>query len=230
MDDIPLHANVSMSMSMSKRGFSPCCPDASRPWQALSAPSLGPRHESPDLLKKFQPAPRLRPLMSSGSMKRIPDKYAWVSPGLHTHTNIWLRFPPQPHYISFKVPRKEAPLQVPLWSSCIEKDAPSPESSLHVSQSVQKRTPPLQVPLTESLQRKMLHLQSPLYIPFKVPRKGAPLQVPFMEPLHKERLFHLQSPLCISFKAPRKEIPPLWVSLMEPLHRERCSVSRALFT
>jgi hypothetical protein len=102
----------------------------------------------------------------------------------------------------------------------------------------------------------MFHLQSPLYISFKVPRQGTSSRFPYAEkdiafpepslPIFQRpqkrntppgslygaptprKMLHFQSPLYLSFKVPRKETP-LQVLLMEPLHRKRCSNSRALF-
>jgi hypothetical protein len=122
-------------------GSSPYGPDARRPWQAHCAPSLGPSHESPLFLKEFQIALRLRPLTSSGSKKRIPDRYAWVSPRLHTHTNTGWGFLPSP---------------VTYLSKSAENNLPS------------------RFPYGAPASRKMLHLQSPLYISLKVPRKDPP--------------------------------------------------------
>jgi hypothetical protein len=51
-----------------------------------------------------------------------------------------LGLPAPPRYLS--KPPKKAPPQVPQWSPCIDKGAPSPEPSLPVSQSPQKRTRP----------------------------------------------------------------------------------------
>jgi hypothetical protein len=61
-----------VALSMSECGSSPHGPVARRPTHALCAPSLGPSHQSPVLLKKFQIALRLRPLTSSGSKKKDP--------------------------------------------------------------------------------------------------------------------------------------------------------------
>jgi hypothetical protein len=61
--------------------------------QALCAPSLGPSHEGPDLLKKFQFTLRLRPLIFSGSKNRIPDTRVSECWQGFTLTQTWATFP-----------------------------------------------------------------------------------------------------------------------------------------
>jgi hypothetical protein len=159
---------------------------------------------------------------------------------LHTHANTRAEVC-SPAPLSSKVPRKEAPPQVPLWSSCIEKDAPSPEPSRHVSQSPQKRNPPSRFPLQSpyiqthapSSERSLLVSESPqsralfTYLS-KPPTKKPPPGSPYGAPAYRKML-HLQNPLCITRKVPRK-VTPFQVPLTEPLHKERCSISRAFLT
>jgi hypothetical protein len=81
-----------------------------------------------------------------------------------------------PPYVTLKVPRKESPpSRFPLWSPYIEKDAQSPEPSLHISQGPQSRAlftylskspvkkHPLQVPLTELLHRERCSISRALF-------------------------------------------------------------------
>jgi hypothetical protein len=113
-----------------------------------------------------------------------------------------------PHYISLRVSRKEAPLsRFPLRSPYLEKDAPSPEPSLHIFKAPGKESS-LQVSLTESLRtERCSRLQSPLYISFKVLRKGAPLQVLFSEP-HRNRRSVPRTFLYLSLEVPGERTPP----------------------
>jgi hypothetical protein len=72
---------------MSKCGSNPHGPVARRPSQALCAPSLGPSHKSPVLLKKFQIALRLRSLTFSGSKKKDPRQICLsVAKASHSHS------------------------------------------------------------------------------------------------------------------------------------------------
>jgi hypothetical protein len=78
--------------------------------QALCAPCSVLNYRSPVPLPKFQMAPILSFLISSGSKKKEP-RYVWVTPRPHTHTKCGLRFPPQYH-ISYRWGYYSAPLHI----------------------------------------------------------------------------------------------------------------------
>jgi hypothetical protein len=146
-----------------------------------------------------------------------------VSPGLHTHAHTRAEVS-SPAPLSFKVPspKKEAPSQVPLWSSCIENGAPSAQPSLHISQSPQKRNPPSRCPLQSPYIEEDAPSPEPSLRNSQSPQKRTPppFQVPLTEPLHRGRCSisralstyfsrsPVQSPLYISLKVRRKEPPP----------------------
>jgi hypothetical protein len=202
------------ALNMNKCGSSPYGPDARRPFLA------GPLTRS----KSREPCPKEVPhcpQIPTSNVLRVHEKGSQINmpecrQGFTLTQTHGLRFPPQPRYICFKVPRKEAPLQVPLRSSCIEKDDPSPEHSLRISQSRQKRTPPpSRIPLHSPYIEKDAPSPEHSLLISQSPQKRTPpplFHVPLTEPLHKERLFHRPSPLCISFNAPQKETPPPPVS------------------
>ena len=54
---------------------------------------------SPVALLKFQMAPRLILLMSSGSKKKSPDTHVWVKPKHHTHKECGQRSSSAPHLL-----------------------------------------------------------------------------------------------------------------------------------
>jgi hypothetical protein len=69
-------------------------------WQALCAPLLGPSHECPALLKKFQIAPRLRPLISSGSREKDPRQICVsAARASHSHKTQAEVSSPAPHFL-----------------------------------------------------------------------------------------------------------------------------------
>jgi hypothetical protein len=77
----------------------------------------------------------------------------------------------------------------------------------YLSKSPKKVKLPLQVPLTEPhTHRKMLHLQSPLYIYSKFPEKKPP-QVPFSEP-HRNTRSVTRTLLYLSLAVPGERAPP----------------------
>jgi hypothetical protein len=143
----------------------------------LCVPFLGPSHESPVLLKKFHFAPRLRPLMSLGSIKKesqinMPECHQ----GFTLMQTQGLRFSPQPRYLSKSPPRPK------------------------------KREAPLRSPYGAPAWRKILHHQTPFYMSLKVPRKETPLQAPLTERLHR-RKFSISRALFTYIKIPKKEAP-----------------------
>jgi hypothetical protein len=85
---------------MSKCGSSPHGPFAHRHSQALCAPSLGPSHKSPVLLKKFQMALKLRSRTFSGSRKKDPKQICLsVAKASHSRSTWAEVSSPAPHFL-----------------------------------------------------------------------------------------------------------------------------------
>jgi hypothetical protein len=89
-------------------------------------------------------------------------------------------------YLS-KSPEKKPPSRFPLWSPYIEKDAPSPEPSLHIFQNSQERSP-FQVPLSQPHRNRCSIPRTFLYLPLEVPTERAPAPGSLSGPLRREML------------------------------------------
>jgi hypothetical protein len=120
---------------------------------------------------------------------------------------------PEPSLHIFKVPRKEAPLQVPF-SEPHRNRCSVPRTLLYLSLAVpgERTPPPSRFPLRAPMERDAHH-QGLLYIPLKIPNKGTSLQAPLetlQREMHITRAFytcHLYSPV---------KDPPFQVPLSEP--------------
>jgi hypothetical protein len=111
--------------------------------------------------KSWEPCPSKEvphcPQTQTSNVLRVHKKGSQINmPECHQGSHSCKRkgwgFLPSP--VIFQSPQgQEAPCQVPLWSCCMEKGAPSPEPSLPVTQKSPEMKPLLQVPLTEPLHR-----------------------------------------------------------------------------
>jgi hypothetical protein len=141
---------------------------------------------SPAPLHIFQ-SPQKRSFLPGSPTKLLQRERCSISTGLST-------------YLS-KSPGKKPPSRFPLRSPYIQKGAPHPEPSLHISRSSQKRNPhPSRFPL------RSLYIEKGLP---NFPEKEPPSRFPSQSPIETDAPFPEPSSTCLS-KTPVKK-PPLQV-------------------
>jgi len=136
---------------------------------------------SPVPLPKFQMAPRLKFLMSSGSKKGIQIYYPFLSKVLASESPpgsplgpLWRKMPVSRAFLTItsRFPSKEAPPQRPSALNLFREKYSTPRASIiHLSKSPVDE-PPSRFPNRARMERDA-HLQSLFYLSSRVPSKGA---------------------------------------------------------